>query len=111
MATSRGRKARRYRERVMRAAGVEVVERVFLDAAADVPAEKLVDAIAWETGVAIKRLALAGADMRGDLAITIGAHPSYPGSITIEAKAAKKAHADDCPGCPLDHSLDSLDDD
>jgi hypothetical protein len=49
--------------------------------------------------------------VNGRTAVTIGAHPDFPGAVTIEAKAGtRKQERDLDPGCPIDHSLDALDD-
>lgn len=68
----------------MRTMGVDLVERTFL------PIDSKVESIAWEVGLIVKLLAQTGADMT-HLAVTVGQHPSFPGSLTIEGKAKRRA--------------------
>lgn len=111
---SRGSEARRQR-RALKAAGVEFMDRVSIDsgalAAAVTNGANLVDIIAYHVAGALGRLDEQGADIVGGrTAVTIGAHPDFPGGVTIEAKAAtRKRPADPDPGCPIDHSLDGSD--
>lgn len=111
---SRGSDARRQR-RALSKAGVAFLDRVSIDAGAVTAAvangANLVDLIAYHISEALTRLDGQGADIvSGHTAVTIGAHPDYPGSITIEAKAGtRKREVDPDPGCPIDHSLDNLD--
>lgn len=90
MPASPARRARRKAEKAMQAMGVELVEREHVRNPEDMSREDLVDMIAYKTALAIKRLALEGADLDDRLAITVGRHPSFKGSITIEAKAARR---------------------
>lgn len=75
----------------MRDMGIELVHREHIVNYEDLSRGDLVDVIAYQTAHAIKRLALNGADLNANLAITVGQHPSFPGALTIEAKAAKRA--------------------
>ena len=74
----------------MKAMGVELVHREHILGPEDMSRATLVDVIAERTALAIKSLALEGADFNDKLTVTIGAHPSFPGACTIEAKAAKR---------------------
>ncbi len=106
MTGSSARKQRREEARVMRAAGVaEVARRVIQPEHAG-----NIDVIVFEVGRALHDLRRKGGDMSSRLAVTVGGdHPQYPGVVVVEAKASavltKHAPADDCPGCPIDHSL------
>lgn len=87
MPASRARKARR----AMKAKGVEVVERIILPKPpVTVSQRDRVDILCWEAARSIKALVLSGADLDGTISVTIGEHPSYPGEVTIEAKASKR---------------------
>lgn len=115
---SHASEARRER-RALKKAGVAVLDRVTIEhsalmAAADAGAKPL-DMIAYHIAEALERLDERGAAIiGGKVAITIGEHPDHPNALTIEAKAASlraPAPVEDAdPGCPIDHSLDSLDD-
>lgn len=112
---SRGSEARRQR-RALKAAGVEFMDRVSIDsgalAAAVANGADLVDLVAYHVAEALGRLDEQGADIvGGHTAVTIGQHPDFPGGVTIEAKAAtrKRSAVDPDPECPVDHSLDGID--
>lgn len=118
---SRASESRRQR-RTLSKAGIAKMDRVVIDsgafAAAVTNGANLVDLIAYHVAEALGRLDADGADIvGGKTVISIGEHPDFPGGVTIEAKAAtlKRGaveHPGDCddPRCPLDHSLDQLDD-
>lgn len=112
---SRSSDARRER-RALAKAGVALMDRVSIEsgalAAAVEKGADLVDLIAFHVSEALARLDEQGADIvAGRTVISIGAHPDYPGAVTIEAKAATlKRSVDPDPGCPIDHSADNLDD-
>lgn len=85
-------KARRER-RALKSAGVAVMDRVSIEsgamAAAVANGANLVDLIAFHVAGALERLDEQGADIvTGRTVVSIGAHPDFPGSVTIEAKAA-----------------------
>lgn len=115
MTGSAARKQRRAEGRVLRAAGVAVVARRIIRP----EHEGDVDVLVFEIGRAIHDLRREGGDLTSRLAITVGGdHPQYPGVIVVEAKASEavkrgtlrvdekpEGHRDDCPGCPIDHSL------
>lgn len=111
---SRGSEARRQR-RALSKAGVAKLDRVAIDsgalAAAVANGANLVDLIAYHVSEALTRLDADGADIvNGHTVVSIGAHPDFPGSVTIEAKAGTlKIEVDPDPGCPIDHSLDGSD--
>ena len=115
---SRASDARRQR-RALEGAGVEFLDRVSIDsgalAAAVTNGANVVDLVAFHVAEALERLDEQGADIiGGTTAVTIGQHPDFPGGVTIEAKAGKRkrpaaAEVDPDPGCPIDHSLDALD--
>lgn len=111
---SRGSEARRQR-RALKSAGVAALDRVVIDsgalAAAVANGANLVDLVAYHVSEALTRLDEGGADIvGGKTVITIGAHPDFPGGVTVEAKAATmKREADPDPGCMIDHSLDGSD--
>lgn len=98
--------------------GIAAAERIIIEkdamtAARIDPAVKVRELIAYHIDIALEALESRGADLEGHVVVTLGEHPDYPGAFTIEAKAAtmrpEHAPVDDCPGCPIDHSLDSLD--
>jgi len=95
----------------MKAAGVAVVARTTIP-----PKLVTIETIGAGVENVLELLDREGGDVTGHLAITVGGdHPSFPGVTVIEAKAQRRkpaaAHADDCdPRCPIDHSLDSADD-
>lgn len=86
----------------MNRAGVALVDRVSIEsdalAAAAVKGANLVDLVAFHVSEALTRLDDAGGDVLGGAAVTIGAHPDYPGVVTIEAKVASKKVASG-PAC------------
>lgn len=95
----------------MNRAGVALVDRVSIEsdalASAVTKGANLVDLVAYHVAEALTRLDAAGGDVIAGAAVTIGAHPDYQGAVTIEAKVAHKKReipADDCEGCPVDHS-------
>lgn len=97
---SRASDARRQR-RALKSAGVVLLDRVALEsdalAAAVAKGANLIDLVALHVAEALERLDATGADIIGGrTVITIGAHPDFPGAVTIEAKAArmKAASAD-----------------
>ena len=69
-----------------------------------------IDVLVAYVGETLRALAGGGADLSKTIAITIGSdHPSFlAGQTVIEAKAAAARPvtppADDCDGCPVDHS-------
>lgn len=88
---SRQSGARRER-RALKSAGVALLDRVSIDSAAMAAAvEKganLVDLVAYHVSEALTRLDEQGADIvGGHTVVSIGQHPDFPGSVTIEAKA------------------------
>lgn len=116
---SRASNARALRRKAART-GIAAVERIVIErdamtAARTDPAVKVRELLSYHVDVALEALESRGADLEGHVVVTLGEHPDYPGSFTIEAKAATMrpdhAAADDCPGCPIDHSLDAGDDD
>ncbi|UYL87158.1 hypothetical protein QEH40_gp37 [Microbacterium phage OscarSo] len=116
---SRQSNARALRRKAART-GIALAERIIIEHDAIVAAEsdpgvKVRELIAYHVDIALEALESRGADLTGHVVVTMGDHPDYPGAFTIEAKAAslKPSHApvDDCPGCPLDHSLDASGDD
>lgn len=80
----------RKRRRRMQAQGVELVERNHIPTARLDALNRIdrVDMIVWELARTVKSLAMNGADFGAKVTILVGPHPSYPGSLTIEAKAA-----------------------
>lgn len=105
---SAAREARRRQERALRAAGVAAVARTTIP-----PRLVTIETIGAAVENALALLDREGGDVTGHLAITIGGdHPNFPGMTVVEAKASRRKpeHPDDCPGCPLDHSLDGFDD-
>lgn len=113
---SRASDARRQR-RALKSAGVALLDRVVIDsgalAAAVTNGANLVDLVAYHVSEALTRLDDQGGDIiAGRTVVSIGAHPDFPGGVTIEAKAGTlKTSVDPDPGCPIDHSLDADDDD
>ena len=108
---SDARRSNRAQRRAMNRAGVALVDRVSIEsdalAAAAVKGANLVDLVAFHVAEALTRLDGAGGDVLGGAVVTIGAHPDYPGAVTIEAKVSSKKReipADDCESCPVDHS-------
>lgn len=90
---SRSSHARRQR-RAVKAAGAVLLDRVAIEsdalAAAVEKGADLVDLVAFHVAEALERLDAAGADIvSGYTVVSIGAHPDYPGAVTIEAKAGK----------------------
>jgi light-regulated signal transduction histidine kinase (bacteriophytochrome) len=86
--------ARRQR-RALKRAGVEYLDRVSIEssalAAAVTKGANLVDLVAYHVAGSLERLDAQGADIvAGHTVISIGAHPDYPGDVTIEAKAATR---------------------
>lgn len=110
---SQARKAKRALKRV----GVAVVDRVVIEgdalASAITAGANVIDLVGMHVAEALTRLDAAGGDIFGRCVVSIGDHPDYPGAVTIEAKVAtlKGDPADPDPGCPIDHSLDNLDED
>lgn len=112
---SRASESRRQR-RALKAAGVAVMHRVSiergaLDAYMANSSGDPLDLVAFQISEALTVLDGQGADVLGGrTVISIGAHPDYPGALTIEAKAdTLKPTVDPDPGCPIDHSLDAMD--
>lgn len=102
----------------MSRAGVTMVDRVTIEAAAMTAAvangADPVELVAYHVAGALERLHAKGGDVLGLCAVTIGAHPDFPGGVTIEAKAGGvrpdfTPPEDPDPGCPIDHSLDEDD--
>lgn len=108
------RAQRRAAERRMRAAGVEIVSRSHVPLLYNVEKDNATKLAMLSVHIeaALVGLTAQGADLDGMLAITIGQHPSFPGTVTVEAKAASRlTEPDHDPGCPIDHSLDGADED
>jgi len=114
---SHASEARKLRRKVART-GIAKMHRVVVDRAAvdKIATEGKVNArelVAYHISVALEALENDGADVLRHTVVTVGEHPDFPGDLMIEAKAAhmRPDHepVNDCPGCPLDHSLDSLD--
>jgi hypothetical protein len=93
------RAARRAAERRMRAAGVELVSRSHLPLiyGTETSTERKLALLSGHIDDALVKLAVQGADLDGMLAITIGEHPSFPGTVTVEAKAASRKALDSSP--------------
>lgn len=76
----------------MKSSGVALLERVVIDssglAASVEKGVDLVDLVAYHVATALGKLDADGGDVLGHTVITIGAHPDYPGAVTIEAKVA-----------------------
>lgn len=107
---SQARKAKRALKRV----GVAVVDRVVIEndafTSAAAAGANVIDLVGMHVAEALTRLDAAGGDIFERCVVSIGAHPDYPGAVTIETKAATlKGAVDPDPGCPIDHSLDALD--
>ena len=108
---SKAREARRRQDRAKKAAGVALVCREALPLQ-DAPIGRgpSIDVLVAYVGETLRALAGSGADLSGTIAITIGQdHPSFlAGQTVVEAKAAAARPvtppADDCAGCPVDHS-------
>jgi hypothetical protein len=101
---SRSSESRRQR-RAMKAAGVALVDRVTIDsgalAAAVTKGADVVDLVAYHVAQALTRLDAQGGDVLAHTAVTIGAHPDFPGGVTIEAKVASRKR-----GAPADNEDD-----
>jgi hypothetical protein len=89
---SRTRAQRRAAERRMHAAGVELVARSHLPLVYNVQTDdaQRLAILSVHIDDALVKLTAQGADLDGMLAITIGQHPSFPGTVTVEAKAAQR---------------------
>jgi hypothetical protein len=90
---SRASESRRQR-RALRQAGVALLDRVVIDsgalAAAVTKGADVVDLVALHVATALERLHAQGGDVLGHTVVTIGAHPDFPGGVTIEVKVASK---------------------
>lgn len=89
---SQARTKNRAARRAMAQAGVALMDRVSIDAeavaAAVTKGADVVDLVAYHVSEALTRLDDAGGNVLKRTVITIGEHPDYPGSVTIEAKVA-----------------------
>lgn len=117
--------AARRAKRVLKAAGVAVYARDYLD-----PRHVNAETLTASFERALELVEKEGGDLTGRLRVDIGAHPNFPGRTTVEVKADRRVssdprrlavideidpdeHSGDCsdPRCPLDHSLDGSGDD
>lgn len=92
----------------MNRAGVALMDRVTIDAAALAAGVynggSTTDLIAYQIAEGLGRLDAAGADLvHGTTAVTIGEHPDFPSGLTIELKASKLKD-DDIAIAPVDEA-------
>lgn len=96
---SNARRASRRQKAALRANGIAVMDRVVIegDALAKVVERgaDIVDFVSLHVAGALGRLDEQGADIvRGQVAVTLGEHPDFPGALTVEAKASTLKRVD-----------------
>ena len=84
----------RKQRRALKAAGVVIMDRVVIDAAAIAAAKSkganVVELVALHVGEALERVDAQGGHVLDRCVVTIGQHPDFPNAVTIEAKVASR---------------------
>ena len=94
---SRASAARKQR-RALKSAGVELMDRIVIEAdtlVAAAEAALAVDLVGYHVAEALARLDAQGAALMVRTVVTIGEHPDFPGALTIEAKASARKSSDE----------------